>query len=102
MNLGALLTEDVQPNNAHGNNVPNNNACNNDFPEGDEIISFDHLLNTFANNNKELLKSAYKDDENYKQVALGVQNMHSDHKDQENYDERSASNDLSAIYNQMS
>ena len=33
MNLGALWLEEVQPNNVHCNNVPNNNACDNDVPK---------------------------------------------------------------------
>ena len=89
MSLGTLFPEDIQPNNARGNNVPNDNDCDDDFPEGDEIMSPNHLLSTLANNNPWLLNIPCKDDNDHKEVTPGVQNMRYDYKDQKNNYERS-------------
>ena len=72
------------------------------------MLSPDHLINTFADKNEELLKSvSCKDDNNHEEVAPGIddQNAHSVCKDLDNVtinlDDRSTSKDMSEIYNQM-
>ena len=71
----------------------------------DEIMSPNCLLNTFANNNEDLLKGTCKDDNNRKEINPGVedQNNYSVCKVQENeminLEDSSTSKDLSDIYN---